>query len=317
MNHDASHWKQTAATAAGAQDYPAPALYVVATPIGNLADLSLRALHVLGLVDMVACEDSRVTRRLLRHFAIDKPLLVLHQHNEREAAADVLRRLAGGARVAYASDAGTPAVSDPGAALVQAVAAAGFRMIPIPGASSVTAALSVAGDAAAVGFRFCGFAPSKGAARQRTWDSACADGDAQVWLEAPHRIAALADEWAARCGSRPVTLCRELTKQFESVATMAASQLPQWLNAGPERTRGEFVLVLHALPQAPAADVTDPQDAALHAAAAVEPGRVLDLLLAELPLKQAVALAARISGAPRNALYELALKRRGADAQAP
>jgi 16S rRNA (cytidine1402-2'-O)-methyltransferase len=312
LNLDASHWKQTAAAAAGAQDYPAPALYVVATPIGNLADLSLRALHVLGLVDMVACEDSRVTRRLLRHFAIDRPLLALHQHNEREAAADVLRRLAGGARVAYASDAGTPAVSDPGAALVQAVAAAGFRVVPIPGASSVTAALSVAGDTVAGGFRFCGFAPSKGAARQRAWDGACADGGAQVWLEAPHRIEALADEWAARCGPRPVTLCRELTKQFESVVTLAASQLPQWLGAGSERTRGEFVLVLHALPQHHAADAADSQEAVLHAAAAVEPMRVLDLLLAELPLKQAVALAASISGAPRNALYELALKRRDA-----
>ncbi|MFI4930421.1 MAG: 16S rRNA (cytidine(1402)-2'-O)-methyltransferase [Burkholderiales bacterium] len=315
MNLDALHCKQTAAAAAGAQDYPAPALYVVATPIGNLADLSLRALHLLGLVDMVACEDSRVTRRLLRHFAIDKPLLALHQHNEREAADDVLRHLAAGARVAYASDAGTPAISDPGAALVQAVAAAGFRVVPIPGASSVTAALSVAGDAAATGFRFCGFAPSKGAARQRAWDGACADAGAQVWLEAPHRIGALADEWAARCGSRPVTLCRELTKQFESVVTLEASQLPQWLGAGPERTRGEFVLVLHALPLQHAADAADPQEAALHAAAAVEPMRVLDLLLAELPLRQAVALAASISGAPRNALYELALQRRDAGQQ--
>jgi 16S rRNA (cytidine1402-2'-O)-methyltransferase len=317
LNLDASHWKQTAAAAAGAQDYPAPALYVVATPIGNLADLSLRALHVLGLVDVVACEDSRVTRGLLRHFAIDKPLLALHQHNEREAAAEVLRHLAAGARVAYASDAGTPAISDPGAALVQAAAAAGFRIVPIPGASSVTAALSVAGDAVAAGFRFCGFAPSKGAARQRTWDSACADADAQVWFEAPHRIAALADEWAARCGSRRVTVCRELTKQFESVVTLEVSQLPQWLGAGSERSRGEFVLVLHALPQQHAADIADPQDAVLHAACAVEPARVLDLLLAELPLKQAVVLAARISGAPRNALYEHALKRRDAGSDGP
>lgn len=285
---------------------------MVSTPIGNLADLSLRALHVLGLVDLVACEDSRVTRRLLRHFALDKPLLALHQHNEHEAADEVLRQLARGARVAYASDAGTPAVSDPGAALVQAVAAAGFRVIPIPGASSVTAALSVAGDAAAVGFRFCGFAPSKGAARQLAWDAACADAAAQVWLEAPHRIATLAQEWAARCGSRPVTLCRELTKQFESVVTMAASQLPQWLHAQAERTRGEFVLVLHAPPkQGAGEEAADRTGQALHAASAVQPLHVLDILLAELPLKQAVALAARISGAPRNALYESALHRRG------
>jgi 16S rRNA (cytidine1402-2'-O)-methyltransferase len=315
LNPDASHWKQTAAAAAGAQDYPAPALYMVATPIGNLADVSLRALHVLTLVDTVACEDSRVTRRLLRYFAIDKPLLALHQHNERQAADEVLRRLAGGTRVAYTSDAGTPAISDPGSALVQSVAAAGFRIVPIPGASSVTAALSVAGDAVAAGFRFRGFAPSKGAARQRAWDSACADADAQVWLEAPHRIAALGDEWAARCGSRSVTLCRELTKQFESVVTLAASQLPQWLDGGAERMRGEFVLVLHALPQQRATVDVDEAAGTVPAAAAVEPARVLDLLLAELPLKQAVTMAARISGAPRNALYALALKRRATRAE--
>jgi len=318
LNLDASHWKQTAAAAAGAQDYPAPALYVVSTPIGNLADLSLRALHVLGLVDLVACEDSRVTRRLLRHFALDKPLLALHQHNEREAADAVVRQLARGARVAYTSDAGTPAISDPGAALVQAVVAAGFRVIPIPGASSVTAALSVAGDAAAAGFRFCGFAPSKGAARQIAWDAACADAATQVWLEAPHRIAALAQAWATRCASRPVTLCRELTKRFESVVTLAASQLPEWLHAQAERTRGEFVLVLHALPTQGAGEKTsDRADLALQEASAVQPMHVLDILLSELPLKQAVALAARISGAPRNALYESALRRRGSGVEEP
>jgi len=311
LNIDAVQWKQTAAAAAGAQDYPAPALYMVSTPIGNLADLSLRALHVLGLVDLVACEDSRVTRRLLRHFGLDKPLLALHQHNEREAAEEVLRRLQAGARVAYASDAGTPAVSDPGAALVQAAAAAGFRIVPIPGASSVTAALSVAGDVAASGCRFCGFAPPKGAARQSAWDAACADPGAQVWLEAPHRIAALADEWAARAGARHVTLCRELTKQFETVATLPASQLPQWLAADAQRLRGEFVLVLHALQSAPAHSGDDAGGETLPSAVSLDPTRVLEILLEELPLKQAVALAARISGAPRNALYRLALNSRG------
>ena len=304
---DASHWQQTAAAAAGAQDYPAPALYVVATPIGNLADLSLRGLHVLGLVDRVACEDSRVTGALLRRFGLDKPLLAVHQHNERQAAAAVLRHLAVGERVAYASDAGTPAISDPGAALVRAVSAAGMRVVPIPGPSSLTAALSVAGDAVASGFHFCGFAPSKGRARQQAWDAACADPAAQIWLEAPHRIAALAGEWAQRAPDRTVTLCRELTKQFESVVTLAAAQLPRWLDAEAQRSRGEFVLVLHALPARAAADA---DAGALRAASPLSPTQVLEVLLAELPLKQAAALAARISGAPRNALYELALKRR-------
>jgi 16S rRNA (cytidine1402-2'-O)-methyltransferase len=297
--------KQAATAAAGAQQYPASALYLVATPIGNLADLSLRALHVLGLVDAVACEDSRVTGRLLRHFAIHKPLLALHQHNEREAAAAVLQRLRAGQRVAYASDAGTPAVSDPGAALVSAVVAEGYRVVPIPGASSVVAALSVAGDAAAQGFVFCGFAPNRGPARQRALAQACADAAAQVWLEAPHRIAALADEWAAGAGARKVTLCRELTKQFETVVTLRADELPRWLAADTQRLRGEFVLVLHA-------NAGHPNEGNENAATAqAQAQRVLDILLSELPLTQAVALASRISGAPRNDLYTRALQLRG------
>ena len=306
LPNDAPPWRSTAAAAAGAQQYPVPALYVVATPIGNLADISLRALHVLALADVVACEDSRVTGSLLRHFGIDKPLLRLHEHNERTAAAAVLEHLRGGARVAYASDAGTPAISDPGAALVEAIVAAGHRVVPVPGASSVTAALSVAGATAGEGFRVCGFAPSKGQARQRAWDGAAADPGTQVWLEAPHRIAVLADEWAARMPARRITVCREITKQFESIATMTAADMPAWLAADAQRQRGEFVLVLHALaPVDPAAAAGDGS-----LAAEAELQRVLDLLLAELPLKQAVALAARIARAPRNAVYALALRRR-------
>jgi 16S rRNA (cytidine1402-2'-O)-methyltransferase len=301
LSIDASLIQQAAAAAAAAQQYPAPALYVVATPIGNLADITLRALHVLSIVDAVACEDSRVTGALLHHFGLHKPLIALHQHNERAAAADVQQHLRAGRRVAYASDAGTPAVSDPGAALVHAVAGEGFRVVPVPGASSVVTALSVAGDAASPGFRFCGFAPPSGEARRRALDAACNDSSAQVWLEAPHRITSLADAWAARAGARPVTLCRELTKQFETVVSLPADQLPAWLAADSQRTRGEFVLVLHGAPPSAASD------------AASDAGRrVLDVLLAELPLKQAVALAARISGAPRNALYQQALQRRDA-----
>jgi 16S rRNA (cytidine1402-2'-O)-methyltransferase len=177
-------------------------------------------------------------------------------------------------------------------------------VVPVPGASSVTAALSVAGDAAGDGFRVGGFAPSKGQARQRAWDGAAADPGTQVWLEAPHRIAALADEWAARMPARRVTLCRELTKQFESIAAMTAGELPGWLAADAQRQRGEFVLVLHAV--APA----DPATVGEESIADAEVQRVLDVLLSDLPLKQAVALAARIARAPRNVVYALALRRR-------
>jgi 16S rRNA (cytidine1402-2'-O)-methyltransferase len=293
---------QAAAAAAGAQQYPPGALYVVATPIGNLADLTLRAVHVLGLVDAVACEDTRVCAGLLNHLGLHKPLIALHEHNEREASAHVLLRLARGERVAYVSDAGTPAVSDPGAALVAAVQAAGHRCVPIAGVSSVVAALSVAGDALASAFAFVGFAPSK-AAERRTWLGALAmrSNESIVLFEAPHRVAALLAVMADVIPTRRVTLGRELTKQFEEVVTLEASRTPAWLAADANRTRGEFVLVLHAT----AAEETAVLDAATE--------RALALLLAELPLKQAVSLASAITGAPRNALYERALALRGED----
>jgi 16S rRNA (cytidine1402-2'-O)-methyltransferase len=298
---DAPHLLRAAALAAGAQQYPAPALYLVATPIGNLADLTLRALHVLALADTVACEDTRTTGALLRHLGLDKPLLALHDHNESQAAQRVLGLLAQGQRVAYASDAGTPAVSDPGAGLVAVVAQAGYRVVPVPGPSSAVAAVSVAGDAAAQGFRFRGFLPAKGAERAQALQEAAADPAQQVLFEAPHRIEALAAALAQAAPQRPVTLCRELTKQFETVVTLAAQALPAWLSAENHRTRGEFVVVLHALPPAAATDEALPP-AAL---------QTLQVLLEELPLKQAVALAARLSGAPRNALYAAALAQRG------
>jgi 16S rRNA (cytidine1402-2'-O)-methyltransferase len=298
---------QRAATeAAGAQQYPASALYVVATPIGNLADLTLRAIHVLALVDAVACEDTRVSAGLLRHLGLDKPLIALHQHNEKQGGATVLQRLAAGQRVAYVSDAGTPAVSDPGADLVAQVAAAGHRVLPIPGASSALAALSVAGDARSSGFAFVGFLPARGAARAATLRTLATGTVAQLLFEAPHRIAALADELGELLPQRPLTLCRELTKQFETVATMPAGQLPAWLAADANRLRGEFVLVLHAPQAASAAGEGLP-------AAALD---TLAVLLRELPLKQAVRLSAELSGASRNALYQAALQRK-AEAAAP
>jgi 16S rRNA (cytidine1402-2'-O)-methyltransferase len=299
LSIQASVLQRAAAEAAGQQHYAPASLYVVATPIGNLADLTLRALHVLGLVDAVACEDTRVAGQLLHHLGLDKPLVALHAHNERQAAQAVLARLAAGESVALVSDAGTPAISDPGAVLVEQVAAAGHRVVPVPGASSATAALSAAGDSVGQGWRFVGFLPAKGGERREALAACAADRGTLVLFEAPHRIEALAAALAEAVPERRITLCRELTKQFETVLTQPASALPAWLAADENRRRGEFVLVLHAQPAPPAEGLPA---AALHA---------LGVLLAELPLKQAVALAAAISGAPRNALYDEALRRRG------
>ncbi|MGM9428612.1 16S rRNA (cytidine(1402)-2'-O)-methyltransferase [Hydrogenophaga sp. MI9] len=284
---------------AGLQHYPQGTLYMVATPIGNLADIGLRALHVLELVDTIACEDTRHTAALLQSYGLHKPLLALHEHNETEAAQTVVQRLREGQRIAYVSDAGTPGVSDPGARLCVVVTAAGLRAVPLPGASSITALLSVAGTGGHDGrFVFTGFLSPKATERQREVQAIGADPRACVLLEAPHRIEALARDLAV-LGERPVTVGRELTKQFEEVAQIAAAEFPAWLQAGPHRTRGEFVLLVH--PQA-AADADDEISATTL--------RTLDLLLAELPVKTAVKLCAEISGAPRNALYQAALARR-------
>ena len=282
--------------AAGAQQYPAGTLYVVATPIGNLADLTLRAIHVLALVDAVACEDTRVASTLLAYLGLHKPLLAAHEHNEREAAVAIVERLRRGERIALVSDAGTPAVSDPGARIVADVAGSGARVVPVPGASAAIAAASVAGVVSIDGgFRFAGFAPAKGAARREVIGQLAREAMTVVLYESPHRIGALAIELAAVAPDRVLTIARELTKQFETIETMPARELPGWLDAEPKRSRGEFVIVLH--PLAPA-----------HADAPVnDGGRLLAVLMRELPLKQAVALAAEATGAPRNALYEQAL----------
>lgn len=281
--------------AAATQHYPQAALYVVATPIGNLADIGLRALHVLQLVDAIACEDTRHTQSLLRAYGMERPgaqLLAAHQHNEAEAAQTLLARLREGQRVAYVSDAGTPALSDPGARLVAATRAAGFAVVPLPGASSVTTALSVAGITEDAGFVFAGFLPTKTGERDAAVQALAAERRAVVLLEAPHRIEALARALSA-LGPRAVTVGRELTKQFEEIATVPAEALPAWLGAQGTRTRGEFALVVHP---------------AVGGEEAVEDLRVLKLLLPELPLKSAVRLAADITGQPRNALYAQALR---------
>lgn len=289
-----------ARAAAAAQHYPQPALYIVATPIGNLVDIGLRALHVLELVDAIACEDTRHTQALLRAYGIEaRALLAVHQHNEVEGAAQVVRRLQEGQRVAYASDAGTPGVSDPGARLAAAVRAAGFPVVPIPGASSVTTLLSAAGAVADDGsFVFFGFLPARGGERQQAVEALRQERRAVVLLEAPHRVEALAASLAA-LGGRELTVGRELTKQFEEIATVRCDAFAAWLAASPQRTKGEFAFVLHPLAQ-------EGDDGA-------EGERVLRLLLPELPLKTAVRLAAEITGAPRNALYQRGLSIKGED----
>ena len=300
---------QAATAVAGGQSYPEGCLYLVATPIGNLADISLRALHVLQMADVLACEDTRHTQALLRAWGMQRPasqLLAVHQHNEQQAAQAVVLRLQSGQRVAYVSDAGTPAISDPGARLVQAVQLAGLRAMPIPGASSVITALSISGADTAErgngvagadgGWLFAGFLPSKGRERQQALAALLAQRRAVVLLEAPHRIGALCQELAA-FGQRPVTLARELTKQFESVHTLPADGLSAWLQGASERSKGEFVVVIHPQPPMTAeAEAFDPREE-----------KILRLLLAEMPVKTAVRLAAEITDAPRNRLYERAL----------
>ncbi|NUO87391.1 MAG: 16S rRNA (cytidine(1402)-2'-O)-methyltransferase [Cupriavidus sp.] len=292
---------------AASQSYPAGTLYVVATPIGNVADLSLRALHVLGLADAVACEDTRNTGQLLSRVGLQRPLVAVHEHNEREAAGRIAERLAAGERIAYVSDAGTPGISDPGARLVEAVRAAGHPVVPLPGPSAAVAALSVAGDLLDTGagrFTFAGFLPPKPKARAEAIARLAALDHAWVFYEAPHRIAdTLAALAAGLPGERRLLVGRELTKLFEEIAVVPVAQAPAWLAADPNRAKGEFVLVVEGAGSAAATGLPD-----------AEAQRVLSLLLGELPAKRAAKLAAAITGAETGALYQLALAQRAGNA---
>jgi 16S rRNA (cytidine1402-2'-O)-methyltransferase len=282
------------------QEFP-PGLYVVATPLGNAADVTLRALWVLRLVDCIAAEDTRTTGPLLARFGIANRLLALHQHNESELAGPILERLARGQRVALVSDAGTPAISDPGAVLVRAALAAGVRVIPVPGASSMTAALSVAGVRAG-DIRFVGFAPGRAQARGRQWSALAAAPGAAVIFEAPHRIAATARELSAVLDpGRRIVIARELTKKFESLIETTAAELPAVIGRTPPR--GEYVLVVDAAPEPLGA--AQPESVEIDAATA----RWLAVLAAELPAGRAAAIAAKASGLPRAVLYQALDKR--------
>lgn len=272
-----------------------PSLYVVATPIGNLADITLRALDVLKRVDVIAAEDTRLASRLLKHHGITTRLMAVHEHNERGAAQKIVQLLAQGKSIALISDAGTPAISDPGALAVAAVRQAGYPVVPVPGANAALCALSAAG-LAAPHFLFYGFLPAQAAARKRELAALKALPYLLVFYEAPHRVVASVADIAAVLGdTRMVTIARELTKLFETIHSCALGEAAAWFAQDANQVKGEFVLLVDG---APAADATD--DGAVQ--------HVLAALMRELPLKQAVKLAADITDARKNDVYELALR---------
>ena len=289
MEHAAAHRTTTGE--------PKGTLYVVATPIGNLRDISLRALDVLKQVAVIAAEDTRVTAKLLNHYGIAAKLTALHEHNENRAVPPLLALLAQGKAVALVSDAGTPGVSDPGARLASAARTAGYTVTPVPGASAAVAALSVAGMTAPQ-FLFYGFLPPRAAERRSTLARLAACPFTLVFFEAPHRIADSVMDMRATLGAtRRIVIARELTKMFETVHACVLDQAADWLNAEHNRRKGEFVLIV--------------EGAAPKAAGGEETQQTLEVLLSELPLRQAVALATKITGAKKNQLYNLALKMRG------
>lgn len=270
-------------------------LYVVATPIGNLGDASPRALDALRSAQVIACEDTRVTRTLLARNGIDTPTLALHEHNERQAAEKLLQALRAGQSVALVSDAGTPGLSDPGALLVEKAHRAGIRVSPVPGPSAAAAAFSASGFAAS-GFLFAGFLPAAGSARRKALEALDVPWPV-VLYEAPHRVAKTVDDLVKRLGpEREVAIGRELTKKFEEVARLPLGSARAWLEADSHREQGEFVLVI-----APGQEKPENRN--------VNPDAVLELLLEVLPPGDAARLAARITGTPRNALYRKALDR--------
>ena len=277
------------------QHYPAGTLYVVGTPIGNVADITLRALHLLSLADAIACEDTRNTSQLLSRYGISKPLIAAHQHNEREVAEKILQRLQAGERIALVSDAGTPGVSDPGAKIVDAIKQAGLPVSPLPGASAAISALSASGlihDR----FYFVGFLPAKAGQRDSTLRSFIHTEATLIFYEAPHRIVdsvqALLDVFGP---DRQIVLAREVTKLFEEIQRCPLKEAPAWLKSDAHREKGEYVILLEA-----AAESASDQD--------LEARRVLGILLEECSVKQAAALAAQLTGLKKNALYQMALE---------
>jgi 16S rRNA (cytidine1402-2'-O)-methyltransferase len=274
-------------------------LYVVATPIGNLGDITLRALEVLKAVDVIAAEDTRVTIRLLNRHGIAGKMVAVHEHNERRATERLTGLLADGKTVALVSDAGTPGIADPGAQVVAAVRAAGFPVVPIPGPNAAATVLSASGFEASR-FLFCGFLPARGTERRRELAGLATQTALLVFYEAPHRVAdSVADLCAAFGGERHIVIARELTKIHETLHHCRLDEAAAWFEADDNHRRGEFVLVVEGA----AAKESSPS--------APDAEGVLKTLLAELPVKQAVALAVKLTGGNRNELYKLALALKG------
>jgi 16S rRNA (cytidine1402-2'-O)-methyltransferase len=277
------------------QMYPLSTLYVVATPIGNVGDISLRALNVLSLVDAVACEDTRNTAQLIKRYGLSKPLIAAHEHNEREAAAQLITRLHAGERIALVSDAGTPAVSDPGARIVDAVRQAGLRVMPLPGPSAAITALSASGLLQDQ-FYFVGFLPTKSKQRETALAKLISIAATLVFYEAPHRIIDTINAMRDVFGpTRRVVIARELTKLFEEIHRCTLADAAVWLTEDSNRQKGEFVVLVEG------ATVEADEDMQ-------EAKRILEILLTECSVKQASALTAQITGQKKNTLYELALQ---------
>jgi 16S rRNA (cytidine1402-2'-O)-methyltransferase len=269
---------------------------VVATPIGNLRDITLRAVDVLQAVDIVAAEDTRHSAHLLTHLGIKAKLVALHEHNERRAGEKLIAELRAGKSVALVSDAGTPGISDPGAVFVQLAREAGIPVVPLPGACAAITALSAAGFDAPH-FLFYGFLPASGAQRRKALEALRDQPAVLVFYEAPHRVAESVRDMAAALGeNRVLLIARELTKTFETFYRCTLGEAEAWLLKDDHHQRGEFVLLVEGALAPEAAEVDE------------NSARILTLLLSELPLKQAVKLAAEITGAKKNALYDLALE---------
>ena len=269
-------------------------LYIVATPIGNLADMTFRAVQVLQAVDLIAAEDTRHSRPLLQHYGIQTPLLSLHAHNEQQRSQELLNRLQQGQKIGLISDAGTPLISDPGYYLVEKARLAGHKVVPIPGVSAVITALSAAGLPTDK-FSFEGFLPAKAGARQKRLLELEQEIRTLVFYEAPHRILALIEDMRLVYGDeRQVVIARELTKQFETIQGGTLAELQTWLQKDLNQQRGEFVVLLKGCEPL----LNEQQD---------EAHKVLKILLTELPVKQAVKLATQLTSAKKNDLYQWAL----------